>query len=511
MQSSRLLQHLILLLTTGALLLLLSLQPAREISAGLVVLSYLLFCLWIWLRHRRPLLSVSSGSITVAYASQSGQAQQLAEKSAEQLIAAGCPAQAVSVDQLQPAHLQGQILFIASTYGEGEAPDSGARFEQLLANQTDLSNLSYAVLALGDRQYTHFCAYGLHLDEALSKRHAQRLFPPLTADQCDAATLSQWQQQLGHISGDFNFADWQAEPFQQLALLERICLNPSSSADKVYELTLSSTGEHPEWQAGDLLEISPRQGRETLFKRLAELNLNPEQSVSDGRTLLEALASRQLPENHHRGLSADELLSALKPLPQRQYSIASVPADGSIQLLVRQMYYPDGRPGIGSGWLCEFAPLGAAIDLRIRVNPSFHSPAASTPMILIGSGTGLAGLRAHLRARPHGSRNWLLFGERSESADFFCRDELMNWKASGHLARLDLAFSRDQAQKIYVQHLLRDAADELREWINQGAAIYLCGSLQGMGQDVHSMLQGLLGEDALLRLQQQDLYRRDLY
>src|SRR5690606_31547735 len=151
--------------------------------------------------------------------------------------------------------------------------------------------------------------------------------------------------------------------------------------------------------------------------------------------------------------------------------------------------------------------------LRIRSNPNFHGPAHSTPMILIGNGTGLAGLRAHLRERAAvpGSRNWLLFGERNQSIDYFFQQEIEHWLRTGHLQRLDLAFSRDQLEKRYVQHALRDAADELRRWIDAGAALYVCGSLEGMGRDVQQILVGLLGEARLDELSEQGRYRRDLY
>ena len=134
-------------------------------------------------------------------------------------------------------------------------------------------------------------------------------------------------------------------------------------------------------------------------------------------------------------------------------------------------------------------------------------------MILIGNGTGLAGLRAHLRERAGtpGSKNWLVFGERSAQHDQFFRDELQAWLISGHLQRLDLAFSRDQSEKIYVQHLLRDAADELRRWIDEGAAIYICGSLEGMGREVQQILAGVLGDHQLQQLIEQGRYKRDLY
>ncbi len=111
-------------------------------------------------------------------------------------------------------------------------------------------------------------------------------------------------------------------------------------------------------------------------------------------------------------------------------------------------------------------------------------------MILLGNGTGLAGLRSLLKARINQGqgRNWLLFGERNRAHDFYCRAELESWLDAGHLTRLDLAFSRDQAEKIYVQDRLREAEDELRAWLRDGAAIYICGSLLGMAAGVDQVL-----------------------
>jgi sulfite reductase (NADPH) flavoprotein alpha-component len=109
------------------------------------------------------------------------------------------------------------------------------------------------------------------------------------------------------------------------------------------------------------------------------------------------------------------------------------------------------------------------------------------------------------------SRNWLLFGERNVAHDFHCGAELKAWLQAVELARLDLAFSRDQAQKVYVQDLLRDAADELRAWLDDGAAIYICGSLQGMAAGVDQALNDLLGEQGVNDLIEQGRYRRDVY
>ncbi|MFS2114559.1 sulfite reductase flavoprotein subunit alpha, partial [Herbaspirillum frisingense] len=124
-----------------------------------------------------------------------------------------------------------------------------------------------------------------------------------------------------------------------------------------------------------------------------------------------------------------------------------------------------------------------------------------------------AGLRAHLHQRIAAGqrRNWLVFGERSHRHDFFHGDELQGWLAEGHLQRLDLAFSRDQAQRIYVQDKLREAAAELQQWVEQGASLYVCGSLQGMAAGVTLALQEILGEAALQALAEQGRYRRDVY
>src|SRR5690606_5068063 len=108
----------------------------------------------------------------------------------------------------------------------------------------------------------------------------------------------------------------------------------------------------------------------------------------------------------------------------------SLPADGAVHLLVRQMRAADGALGLGSGWLTHTAQAGQRIDLRVRANRNFHPPADARPLILVGNGTGLAGLRALIKARRgagHG-RNWLVFGERNAAHDWFCRDELEQWR-----------------------------------------------------------------------------------
>src|SRR5690606_8173559 len=145
--------------------------------------------------------------------------------------------------------------------------------------------------------------------------------------------------------------------------------------------------------------------------------------------------------------------------------------------------------------LTRDAPSAGTVTLKIRAHANFRiGDNADRPLILIGNGTGLAGLRAHLRARAATGRGriWLVFGERNASHDFYYRDEIEQWCSQGLIQRHDLAFSRDGAQKDYVQHRLAAAAESLRDWIASGAAIYVCGDAVGMAPAVDAVLADVI-------------------
>ncbi|MCI1739187.1 MAG: sulfite reductase flavoprotein subunit alpha [Pseudomonas veronii] len=456
----------------------------------------------------------------IGFASQSGFAEQLAWQTAGQLQAAGLPVNvqplgSVSQDQLRQSE---NALFVVSTFGDGEAPDSARGFERsVLGQDLSLKGLNYSVLALGDRQYQHFCGFARRLHFWLTNQGGTPLFAPVEVDSGDPHALQHWQQQLGQLTGHAPTAAWPSAQYENCSLNQRTLLNPGSVGSAVYLLELSvPSGQR--WTAGDLVEILPRNGSRAIAQFLGGLGLAGSESVLiDGlaHTLDQALATRQLPDNraHLVGLHAQALVNALAPLGMREYSIASIPSDGVLELIVRQERHPDGTLGLGSGWLTEHAALGSSISLRLRRNGGFHLPDAPAPLILLGNGTGLAGLRSLLKARiaDGQQRNWLLFGERTIAHDYLCQDELQGWLASGDLALLDLAFSRDQEEKIYVQDRLRESADVLRRWLADGAAIYVCGSLQGMAAGVDQVLHEVLGSEAVERLIEQGRYRRDVY
>jgi sulfite reductase (NADPH) flavoprotein alpha-component len=456
----------------------------------------------------------------IGFASQSGFAEQLAWQTAGQLQAAGMPVNVRRLADLTERDLsQSQnALFVVSTFGDGEAPDSARGFErQLLGRQLALGNLHYAVLGLGDRQYQHFCGFARRLHDWLAESGGSTLFASVEVDSADPAALQQWQQQLGHLTGSTPSVLWQAPRYDNWTLCKREHLNPGSSGSNVFLLGFTPPPSIT-WEAGDLVEMLPRNSHAAIQQFLGGLGIAGGTSVKVSgldETIEVALASRQLPPHraHLVGLHAQALVDALVPLAMREYSIASIAQDGVLELIVRQELHPDGSLGLGSGWLTEHAAVGEAVSLRVRRNSSFHLPDESRPVILLGNGTGLAGLRSLLKGRiaQGESRNWLLFGERNVAHDFHCGVEVQGWLAAGDLERLDLAFSRDQAQKIYVQDRLREAADQLRNWVSQGAAIYVCGSLEGMAAGVDAALIDILGAQAVEDLIEQGRYRRDVY
>ena len=473
-------------------------------------------------RPRRARDAATSGDqVLVAWASQTGFAQQLAERTAATLADAGMDVQLRELAQVDAATLAtaSHALFVASTTGEGDPPDPALAFvRDVLAAPATLPALQFAVLALGDREYEHFCGFGHRLDQWLRKAGATPLFDLVEVDNGDAGALRYWQHHLGLLAQQPELSDWSPVTYEPWRLRERVELNPGSVGGPVFRLSLAPpAGMQPTWQAGDIAEIGPRNAADAVASLLAALQLPAAAQVRFGDRQLalgDALSRAHLPESAAvAGLEAQALADTLKPLPHREYSIASQPSEGDLQLLVRHMRRPDGRSGLGSGWLCEHASPGATIDLRIRGNPNFHPPALQRPMILIGNGTGIAGLRAHLAARAEAGarRNWLLFGERNRGRDFLCRDDIERWQADGVVERVDLAFSRDDAKRRYVQHVLRDAADTLRTWVDDGAAIYVCGSLQGMAPGVDAVLREVLGDALVEQLLRDGRYRRDVY
>lgn len=461
------------------------LTPERIAGAIGLVAAYTGMCWGIAEKVRKQRLlqdaesSVSQGdaaapAVLVVYASQTGQAEALARVTAQSLVDGGLQVRLLPVEKLTTELLQqhAHSLWMLSTTGEGDAPDHALGFvQQLMATQPALAGHQGLVLALGDREYQQFCAFGVQVHDWLKGCGAG--CDLVCVDNMDQPSLQSWQALVGQMhqsllgesaTAQALASDWlQAPVGQPFVLSRRRLLNPGSQGGALYQLDwVPEAGELPAWESGDLVSLC---------------------------------------------VPAD-------PQRAREYSIASIVQDGCLQLLVRQSTRADGAPGLASDWLCRGMAEGDVLALTLREHRGFRlGDNAQKPLILIGNGSGLAGLLSHIKARIQQgqSEQWLLFGERSPEHDALCADQLGQWLAHGQLARLDQAWSRNGKDSRYVQDLLREHAQTLRQWVERGAAIYVCGSLNGMGQGVHLTLQAILGEAKVAEMLGTGRYRRDVY
>ncbi|BBF76379.1 sulfite reductase subunit alpha [Acinetobacter ursingii] len=487
----------------------------------LVVLSVLLFvhlCVIVILlfnqRRSSAQVNVSHEGYLVVYTSQSGHVEHYAKQFVHQLqqsgqLSAVLDLQYLSISELTAAK---KILWCVSTYGEGDAPDTArAIAKKMLVQSLDLSEQQYAVLAFGDRRYAQFCAFGQRLDQWLKTQQAQPLFEMICVNALNPHDLEQWQAQIEQLTEIKLDVKTKHQAWQQFQLQQRKCLNTGSSGLPIFQLQLYAL-ETMHWQSGDIFEVQCGNAEMEIQSFLKA------HAIADD-ILHQPELKQQLRHNNLRNIPlrlVDEAVEAwvqrFDPLPSRDYSIASIPEQGYVELVIRQQQAEHGL-GLGSGWLTAALAMGENISAKIRSNPSFHLVQQQQALILIGNGTGIAGLMSHLHQREHWQqqRNWLIFGERQQQYDHLYAEQLQHWQQRGFLTDLDYAFSRDQQQKIYVQDRLLQKADQLRQWIADGAAIYVCGSLSGMAQQVEQVLIQILGEIQLEQLREQHRYQRDVY
>lgn len=457
------------------------------IQAGALVLVWILFTLWCFrkvLTRERASAQQSSATLLVAYASEGGAAESIAQRLTESLHQQGREAQLLTLNQVTSARLikAKTLLVVTSTYGAGEAPDNGRFFlPELTSNSPELSNLSYSILGLGDTEYEHFCGFALALNTALEKCGATTLAPLVEVDKLHPVAIDLWLDQLiehGLLTRR-PVLDSQTQRIHSARLIGRRHLNPGSPGAPVFEVNFAPHDAF-EWRAGDI----------------AQLHL-------DGQ--------------------------------MREYSIASTQNEGVLKFLVREQTSANGELGLGSGWLCKHAELQSESQFSVRSNPSFHCPDhrpdhcsddcpdAAQKLILIGNGSGLAGLRAHLKERESNKQhdNWLIYGERSPHTDRHWDETLSDWLEIGHLTYLDRSFSRagdtdlssvvGNAYPGYVQNVVDYQAERLAQWLSEGAIIMVCGSRDGMASDLDQRLQTLLGAEAVAQLSADGRYRRDVY
>jgi len=322
-------------------------------------------------------------------------------------------------------------------------------------------------------------------------------------------------------------------------ITERINLNGTGSSSETWHIELATAAPGFAYEPGDAIGVLPENDPELAHELLAAVGLGADDALAGrlvtafdittlsrpvieayakltGRSDVAALATperfsayaagRQLIDlflEHPERITAEQLTALLRPLPARLYSVASSlkAHPGETHLLVgavRWRSHGRHRKGVASTWLADRRKTGDGLRVYVKPNRHFRLPKdANRPIVMIGAGTGIAPYRAFIEERAEmGAKgpSWLIFGARNYTTDFLYQLEWQDHLASGALSRIDVAFSRDQPEKVYVQHRLLERRGELLRWLEDGAHLYVCGDEKRMGRDVEAALADILAE-----------------
>ena len=540
-------------------------------------------------------VAAPSGSLTILYGSQTGNAKGVASAIQAQAKAHGLPVTLTSMADYKPKQLkkESHLLVVVSTYGEGEPPESAVDlFEQLKKGKIGkLEGLKFAVLGLGDSSYEFFCQTGKDFDDFLSKAGAERIHELASLDVDYQEAASAWGEQAvnavastlsagaatasvaGSVQQAVGHSQYHKEnPFPaRLSVNQKITGRDSTKDIRHIEINLEESGIT--YQPGDALGIWFDNDADLVGEVLALTGLSGDEATAQGplraaltrhfeltrlhggfitgladisgnaalkdlagdKAQVNALvASAQVVDVLKRfpaTLTAEQLVKLLRPLTPRLYSIASAQSEveEEVHLTVGVVRYPqeDGtvRSGGASSYLADRLAEDAEVRVFVEHNDNFRLPAnPDTPVIMVGPGTGIAPFRAFMQEREaQGAegKNWLFFGNPHFTQDFLYQVEWQRYVKSGLLSKISLAFSRDQANKIYVQDRLREAGLELYQWLEAGAHIYVCGDANQMAKDVQEALLDVISdhghksreeaEEYLSELRRAKRYQRDVY
>ena len=528
-------------------------------------------------------------AVTVLSASQTGHAREVADKLHAALAEQGINAKRISAADYKPKTIADEqvLLLVTSTQGEGEPPEEALSLHRLLFGKKapPLPALRFAVCGLGDSSYPDFCQAGKDFDTRLAELGGERLAPRADCDVDYQATAAAWiadlVPRLAALQPAAPRTPTAAAPATPAAydrdhpftapLLARQKITGRHSTKDVRHIELDLAGSGINYQAGDALGVWCENDPARVDAILAALKLDGV-TVIDGKTLREQLIrEREISQNtpqfvqgyaalaksadldaeiathgaapyaantpldaivarYPAAITAEQLLTLLRPLTPRLYSIASAPEEvgEEVHLTVGVLHYEhDGKAysGAASGYLGERLPEEGAARVFVEPNPNFRLPDDdNAAIIMIGNGTGIAPFRAFMQARvarEAAGKNWLVFGNPHFTEDFLYQTEWQGWQKDGFLHRYSLAWSRDQAEKVYVQDKLREEAASVWQWLQDGAYVYVCGDAARMAKDVErALLDIIAGEggmdadaaaDYLDELRQARRYQRDVY
>ena len=492
--------------------------------------------------------------LTILFATESGNSEALALGAKRDAARMGFAVRVLDAAEATVAGLVGvgSLLVIASTWGEGEAPQRATGFLRgLMAGDAPrLEGVRFAVLALGDRAYAQFCETGRVIDARLEGLGGERVAARLEADLDYEGVAAGWlgttlaemrgeadEARVIHV--DFGGAVSKANPFAA-EILELVNLNSSRSGKETFHVELGLEGSGLTYLPGDALGVMPENDPALVDAVLGAVSLGGDDAVraallgrhdvstltghlvgqlaeatgaaglralaADGDELRAYVAGRQVIDlltEYPMRLAPAQLLGVLRPLAPRLYSVASsqLAVGEEAHLLVGAVRYAAhgrARGGVASTWMADRRRVGERVPVYVKANPHFRLPGdGGVPIVMIGPGTGVAPFRAFLQERDAGGvggRSWLFFGDRQYTHDFLYQLDWQDFLKRGVLTRMDVAFSRDQDTKRYVQHAMLERAGELYAWLREGARVYVCGDQGAMARDVHVALRTIIGE-----------------
>jgi sulfite reductase (NADPH) flavoprotein alpha-component len=490
--------------------------------------------------------------LTILFASESGNAERLANDAGKLARKSGFKPSVVDFADLDMATLAKakRLLVIAATWGEGDPPSRAVRAynEMMGEGAPRLDGVEFGVLGLGDTAYVEFCELGKHIDARLEALGGKRAVDRVDLDLDFETPAANWIKGAletlapaaaspadNVVALDFGSrggAEISREPVAA-EVSEHINLSSMRSDKEVVHLALDFGGTAPAYEPGDALEVFPENDPELVEAVLTSAGLTGEDALRDAllrerdittlspntldkfvaatghagakalvaeggvRSWVEGRQLVDLLEAFPASLSAEQLTGLTRPLPPRAYSIASSRKEvgEEAHLLVAATRYTThgrARKGVASTFIADRLKTGATLRARVRQNKHFRLPDPASDIIMVGPGTGVAPFRAFVqerRAIGAGGRNWLFFGDRHFLYDFAYQLEWQEALADGSLTRIDLAFSRDQPEKVYVQDRIWERRRDLVEWIEGGARFYVCGDADAMAKDVRSTLE----------------------
>ncbi|MHC6200161.1 diflavin oxidoreductase [Elizabethkingia miricola] len=512
--------------------------------------------------------------ITLVYGTETGNSKKLATELAGVAKKKGIQVKLGDLSQYKPKDLAKEEYFfvVISTQGEGEPPILAKKFyEYIHENELNLSNIKFGVLALGDSTYPQFCKTGEDVDTRFEVLGAERIIPLKRCDIDYEEDAHKWLDHIFEVVQNKEAGTSQATPAKASSGRKKyqgkvsaiINLNDITSDKETYHIEIE-TEEPIVYRPGDALGVIPYNPKPVVKEIIGLTGIDPEKQIQTARVNASAeellhqhlnisyllkttvaqyaqITGHDIPETRLSLLDLlriypvknaeefEDVIKALTVQAPRLYSVSSSPeahGDSEIHITVAKSEFlinDKKQNGLCSGFLSEFEEDGA-VEFYIQEAKHFKLPETAKDVIMIGPGTGIAPFRSFLWERDATGaegRNWLFFGDRSFVSDFLYQSEFQDFLKTGALTNLDLAFSRDTSEKVYVQHRLQQKSSEVFQWLEGGASVYVCGAKEPMSKDVEETLLGIIRhegkrneEEAKNYLEELELsgrYAKDVY